>query len=475
MTRLTADVAVIGAGTAGLAAERHARRQGAKTLLIDPAFDGTTCATVGCMPSKLLIAAADAAEGVARAGAFGIEVEGRRVDGAAVMARVRRMRDGFARGVRASIAELPDGTCVRARARFAAPGDLALDNGDCVAARSVVIATGASPVVPGPYEAIADRVLTNVSVFELEDLPATLGVIGAGPLGLELAQAMHRLGVRVEVFDAGDRVAGLSGDVGRTLFEVLSRSFPIHLGCKPSPAASPDGADLSWDGGSARFERLLLAAGRRPNLDGLDLDKAGLALDEKGMPRYDPATMQCGDAPVFIAGDVDHDRPVLHEASDEGTVAGRNAAAWPDVGRHARKVALQIVFTRPEAAVIGTIPGDGDSENLSGEVDFSDQGRAQVMEKAAGLARIHARASDGRLVGAELCAPEGGHLAHLLAWVIQCGKTASEVLDLPVYHPTLEEGLKTALRQICARAGLERPWQRDDDPLPGSRGGLPEG
>ncbi|MDM8165650.1 dihydrolipoyl dehydrogenase [Roseovarius sp.] len=470
MTRHVADVAVIGAGTAGLAAERHARRQGAETRLIDPDFAGTTCATVGCMPSKLLIAAADAAHGASDADRFGIHARVE-VRGADVLGRVRRMRDDFAAGVRRSIADLPDGTCLKARARFEAPGELALDTGDTVEARAVVIATGAAPDLPGPYRAVADRVLTNRTIFELDDLPASMAVIGAGPLGLELAQAMHRLGVQVEVFDAGDSLAGLPPETSAALYAVLSDSFPIHLDCKPEPAAHPDGVDLSWHGNTARFERVLVAAGRPPSLDALELENADLDLDDHGTPIFDPDTLQCGDAPVFIAGDANHDRPLLHEASDEGTIAGCNAATWPKVSASPRKTPLAISFTRPEAATIGTIPGPDEAGHVTGTADYGDQGRAKVMGQAHGLVRLHASATDGRLTGASLCAPGGEHLAHLLAWVIQQGLTASDVLDLPFYHPTLAEGLQTALRDICRQTDRSKPWHRDDDPRPGSHGG----
>ncbi len=249
-------------------------------------------------------------------------------------------------------------------------------------------------------------------------------------------------------------------------------TLSIHLDCKPDPSASDTGAALTWDGGKTRFEKLLIAAGRPPNLSALDLKKAGLELDDHGTPVFDPGTLQCGDAPIFIAGDANHDRPLLHEASDEGTVAGRNAAAWPDVRRTSRKVPLSIAFTRPEAAVIGTIP-DG-TEYVCGEVDYGNQGRARVEGRAQGLARIYASAEDGRLTGAALCVPSGEHLAHLLAWAIQCEMTASDMLDLPFYHPVIEEGLQMALRDVCRQAGLSRPWQRNDEPLPGSDGGASE-
>ncbi len=460
------DVAVIGAGTAGIVAEKHARDRGVTTRLIDPEFAGTTCAHVGCMPSKLLIAAADAAHAVRDAERFGISATPQ-VDGAAVMRRLRKHRDRFVKGVKEGFARLPDGTCLQGHARFTGPGELELDDGTQIRARSVVVATGAKPALPGPFQAVADKVLTNRNIFEIEDLPDSVGVIGSGAVGLELAQALARLGVRVEVFDMGDRVAGLPDRVSAELHRILSQEFPIHLGQGPEAEADGDGVRLSWDGGDARFDRLLVAAGRPPQLDGLDLEKAGLELDDTGMPAVDRETLQCGDAPIFLAGDANGIRPLLHEAADEGAVAGRNAALYPDLRRAARGVSMAITFSRPSAAVIGDVPEKEDADTITGCADYANQGRARVMGQAHGICEIYAARSDGRLFGAALCLPGGEHLAHELAWAISGGLTASQMLDLPFYHPTLEEGLKPALRQICKQVSAPTPWNRADEPLPG--------
>ncbi|WP_300391415.1 dihydrolipoyl dehydrogenase [Henriciella sp.] len=469
MVDIQTDVAIIGAGTAGLAAERHARQAGARTLLIDPYFAGTTCATVGCMPSKLLIAAGNAAHTARMADGFGVRLPGPEIDGPAVMKRLQAQRDRFVDATKESIDDLPDGTCLKARAHFTGATSLALEDGRAVQAKSIVIATGASPVIPGPFKPVEDRIITNETLFERADLPKSVGVIGAGPLGLEMAQALARLGVRVEVFDMGETLGGLpKGEVETSLRDALGQEMPLRLGVKPEAQRSSDGVKLSWSGaesGEAAFDHILVAAGRAPNLKGLSLEAAGLELDEHGTPVFDPDTMQCGDAPVFIAGDADHDRPVLHEASAEGTIAGTNAAGFPHVQPMRRKVPLQIMFTDPNMATVGTTEGE---EIVCGRADYSDQGRAKAMRVNRGQCEIFADARDGRLTGARLVGPEIEHIAHLLAWSVQDRVTASVLLDRPFYHPTLEEGLKSALQQICAAVSAPKSPERDDGFLPGA-------
>lgn len=467
---LTCDVAVIGAGTAGLVAEKHARRAGAKTLLIDPAFAGTTCATVGCMPSKLLIAAAGAAHAVRDAARFGISADPS-IDGAAVLRRVRRHRDHFVQGVRDGMAKLPDGTCVKGCARFVTPGVLDIGDGSRIEARAVVLATGAAPALPPPFEAVRDKVLTNETLFDLDDLPRSVGVIGAGAVGLELAQALARLGVEVALFDQGDRLAGLPPRVSEELCRVVSQEFSLHLGQSPEATAVTGGVRLDWEGGSRQFDRLLVAAGRPPNLKALDLDKAGLDLDDKGMPQVNPATLQCGDRAIFMAGDANGIRPLLHEAADEGAVAGTNAARYPDLRKGARKTALAITFCRPEAAVIGDIPSPDDDRFVSACADYADQGRAKVIGKAHGVCVFHAARDSGKLTGAALCLPAGEHLAHLIALAIGRDCSPHDLLEMPYYHPTLEEGLKRALQDLCDGLSDTRPWNRSDESLPGERCG----
>jgi dihydrolipoamide dehydrogenase len=449
------DVAIIGAGTAGLSAERVARGAGASTVLIDEHFQGTTCATVGCMPSKLLIAAAAAAHAVRRASTFGVFAT-HRIDAAAVMARLRQQRDSFAAVTREQIAQLPRGVALRGKAKFVGTTTLELSGAERVQARAVVIATGSHPAIPESFAAIRNCILTNENLFELAELPESLAVVGAGPLGLELAQAMARLGVAVSLFDEKAAPGGVEdAALAACMREAFATELDLHLGVRIQVAAAGDRASIRWEGdssGARIFDRVLVAAGRPPNLAGLNLAAAGLALDERGIPVFDCETLQCGDSPVFIAGDANADRPVLHEAQVEGSTAGFNAARFPGETQRRRSVPFSIMFTDPPLALIGQHSGRG---LVCGETDYRDQGRAKVEARARGLLEIYATEQGGVLKGAALFCPGADHLGHLLCWAINAGATAAALLEQPFYHPTLEEGLKPALRQICERAKVQ--------------------
>jgi dihydrolipoamide dehydrogenase len=473
MAQLHCDVAVIGAGTAGLAAERTARRAGATTLLIDTGFSGTTCARIGCMPSKLLIAAADAAHAVREASGFGLDASLNRIDGKAVMARLRRERDAFVAGVRENYAGLPGGVRIDAKAKFTGPKSIALDDGRRIEAKAIVMAVGAKPVIPAAFEAVMEYVLTNETIFEVPSLPSSIAVVGAGPLGLELAQALARLGVDVMVFDEGSRIAGLDDqDLTGVLLPLLEKDMPILLDVKiDASKAVAGGVCVRWSGsvgGERTFERLLVATGRAPRLDDLDMEASQLVLDKRGTPEFDRKTMQCGSSAIFIAGDADHERAVLHDAASEGSIAGRNAACFPHMEGAHRAPPFSIMFTDPPLAVLGEIGSVDDPAIVRGCTSYADQGRAKIMRRNAGAAHIYADAEDGRIIGAALACPGAEHLAHLLVWAVERRQTATDLLALPIYHPTYEEGLKPALRAICSAVHASTAADRDDGFLPGA-------
>ncbi|HEY5070642.1 MAG TPA: dihydrolipoyl dehydrogenase [Caulobacteraceae bacterium] len=459
MKQISCDVAVIGAGSAGLAAHRAATEAGAKSLLIEAGPGGTTCARVGCMPSKLLLAAARAVRDMREAGRFGIgsgpEV---RVDGHAVMARVQRERDHFVAGVRKDVAAIAARHKLTGHARFDGPTSLTVDDHSKVQARAIVIAAGARPIVPGSLaQACGDRVFTHETIFELPTLPTSLAVIGAGPLGIELAIAFARLGVRTAVFDDGETIGGIADPVVQAAARTgLGCEVALHLGVEVEARRIGAGdVRVSWRRKAARascatFQYVLSAAGQPPALDGLDLRMAGLSLDAHGIPAFDLSTLRCGESAVFIAGDADNARPVLHEAAAQGELAGSNAALYPKIRKHPPGVKLAVVFTDPDMATVGE-GFDPDQQRQWAIGCSGDNGRARVDGRDPGILRAYVRRKDSVIIGGEMFGPQVEHLAQMLAWMAQLELTVEAALALPFYHPTVEESLRSCLRDAKSR------------------------
>ncbi|MEO8410861.1 MAG: dihydrolipoyl dehydrogenase [Propionivibrio sp.] len=459
MKSFEVDVAVIGAGTAGMGAYRAARKHTDSVLLIEGEVYGTTCARVGCMPSKLLIAAAEAAHHARHADPFGVRVADVSIDGAAVMDRVQRERDRFVGFVEDSFEAFPPNTRLCASVRFDDPTTLVGESGERVLARRIVIASGASPSIPPLLKSTTSRLLTNESLFELPGLPRSLAVFGPGPVGLEMGQAMSRLGVVVKVFGIGGSIAGIGDEQLRACAdEVFNAEFYLDPAAEvKSVEETATGVDIhfkhrdeSWK--TENFDYVLAATGRTPNVAQLALENSGLTLDERGVPHFDRYTMQCGDSPIFIAGDASDDIPLLHEAADQGRIAGDNAGRYPGIRAGLRRTPLAIVFTEPQIVSTGLtlarLQDDYRGRHASGRTSFVDQGRSRVMLRNQGGLVVYGEHGTGIFLGAEMFGPAAEHLGHLLAWALQQRLTVGEMLEMPLYHPVIEEGLRSALRDL---------------------------
>lgn len=459
MEKREVDVAIIGAGTAGMVAYQQVRKVTDKVVLIEGDQYGTTCARVGCMPSKLLIAAADNAYQMAQGELFGVSAGNITVDGKRVMERVRSERDRFVGSVIRSIERFPEQHRIKGHARFAGPNRLIIGNETEIHAQRIIIATGSRPNIPGFLKEAKDRLVVNDDIFEWRDLPESVVVFGPGVIGLELGQALSRLGVRVRMFGVGGAVGPIRDDSIRDYaLRRFNEEFPLDPDGDVKRVERVDGgvAITFVDGDSGEktetFEYLLAATGRRPNVDGLDVQNADIELDDKGMPVFDPFTLRCGQSHIFIAGDANNALPLLHEAADEGRISGRNAAAYPDVRIGLRRAPLAVVFTDPQIATVGLTIDEVDKRCAGcfavGEVSFEDQGRSRVIGKNSGLLRVYGEHGSGLFMGAEMFGPAAEHIAHLLAWSVQLRLTVSEMLEMPFYHPVIEEGLRTALKDL---------------------------
>ena len=444
------DVIILGAGSAGLAALREVRKRTDHWRIVNDGPWGTTCARVGCMPSKMLIEAANAYHARRALHTFGIEgADALRVDLPAVLRRVRALRDDFVAGTLAATDAGERAISGHARLLDAQRVEV---NGQVHTARRIIIATGSRPIVPEDWLAFGNRILTTDTLFEQPTLGPRVAVIGLGPLGVEIAQALARLGVEVIAFATGNTVAGLSDPaINDALLARLKDEFIVNVGDKAELREVAGGIQVTNGSATVVVDQVVAAMGRRPNLEHLGLDTLGVALDDKGRPPIDPCTLQVGDLPVFIAGDADGDRPLLHEAADEGHIAGLNALA-PTPRGFARRTPLAITFSQPHAAVVGQRHADlPEGQWVRGTVDFARQGRARVAQCNHGRLNVYAEHGSGRLLGAELCAPAGEHMAHLLALAVEQRLTVHDLLRMPFYHPVLEEGLRTALRDAASR------------------------
>ncbi len=462
MSERKVDVAILGAGSAGLYAYPQVAHSGKSFVLIDGGELGTTCARIGCMPSKALIQVAeDFHRPASVAKRFGISgTEHLRIDIPHVLEYVRDTRDHFVDQVLTNtVDEMPPEQVIESNARFIEPTLLETEEGERIRADAVVIATGSRPIVPEAWQAFRDRIITTDDLFEQEDLPGSIAVIGLGVIGLEIGQALRNLGLDVVGIDQLETIGGITDpDVAKSAIHAIGQEFPLWLGHPAEVEPMADGRLRVTAGEhSIEVDKVFASLGRRPNVDGLGLEELGIELDERGVPRHNPHTMQIGDLPLFIAGDASTNRPVLHEAGDEGRIAGYNAAAG-QVTEFERRIPLHITFSDPNIVRVGSAFNELDPQTTAiGEMRVAPVGRALIMGKKHGLIRVYGDKHTGRLLGCEMCAARGENLAHLVLLAIQNGMTVGELLQMPFYHPTMEEALQAALRGLYRQVETKNP------------------
>ena len=456
------DVAVIGAGSAGLPAFRAAHMHTENVVLVEGGIYGTTCARVGCMPSKLLIAAAEAAHSIENASKFGVYSSKPIINGQDVMRRVRSERDRFVGFVLESVEKIDPKHNYRGHARFLDDHTIQLED-KIIEAKSVVIATGSSPKLMPMFDGLGERLVVNDDIFDWETLPESVAVFGPGVIGLELGQALHRLGVRIRIFGLSGSLKPLS-DMGIKSYaeNLFKEEFTLDTKAKILGLELENGqVKISFvdpNNGEEKeelFDFLLAATGRSPNVNDLGLENTKLELDSLGVPLYNSATMQCGNSSIFIAGDVNNDFPLLHEAADEGQIAGDNAGRFPDIKAGLRRSPVTVVFCDPQIAIVGDSWSEleGNENVVTGKVSFEGQGRSRIILKNKGLMHIYADRNSGLFLGSEFIGPHAEHLAHLMSWAHQQKMTIQQMLEMPFYHPVIEEGLRTALRDAKSKLG----------------------
>ncbi len=464
------EVAIIGAGSAGLYCMSQVKRFTDNYVLIDGGELGTTCARVGCMPSKALI---QIAEDFHRRTIFDREgIEGKEhlsINEEDALEHVQDLRDTFVdQTLSHSIDLLPADKLIESHVHFIDSNTLETADGEQIKAQRIIIATGSRPIIPSAWQEFADNILTTDEVFELETLPKSLAVIGLGVIGLEIGQSLHRLGVTVTGIDQQNIICGLDDSaVNKTAIEVISREFPLWLG-EAAEISQLENGNLQVSAGdkSVEVEKIFASMGRTPNIDKLNLQATGLELSTNGIPVFNPHTMQLGNSSIYIAGDCNGAKPILHEAGFEGRVAGYNIMQDQPV-EFKLKTPLAITFCEPNIVTVGAKLSELDETTTAiGEIKMAPVGRALIMGKNRGLIRLYADKKTGALLGASMACVKGENLGHLLCWCIEMNMTVQQILRMPFYHPVIEEALQAALYNLKSQLDIEDPhWPLEIQPL----------
>lgn len=440
------DVAILGAGTAGLSARSEVAKHTDNYVVVDPGPLGKTCARVGCMPSKTLLHLAHTAYQISAASAISPDAE-------SIMSQVRSLRDQFVSSVMRGMQTWQNTHLIKKTARFLNENTLHLGDQQ-IEADNIIVATGSTPSLPQAWRKYSKHIVDTDTFFELSELPQNIAVVGLGPVGLEIGQALSWLGVNVTGIDPSDSIGGLTDpQLQQFAREHFSKIMQISHNSAEIHDTKEDKFAIKLGEKVIRPDKVLAAMGRHPNISQLGFETIAANLDDNGLPNFDQSTLQVSNKRIFLAGDVNAMRPLLHEAADDGHIAGYNACQqMPSCFN--RRTPLAITFTSPGIALVGDdfqALTKNNSDFVIGESSFESQGRAIIMDKAAGKIHIYVDRKNGSLLGAELIAPEAEHLAHLLAWSISMDMKVNDLLKMPFYHPALEEGLRQAIRNAAKK------------------------
>jgi len=447
------DICVIGAGAAGLSVAAASAQLGARTVLVERGAMGGDCLNVGCVPSKALLAAAKMAQHWRKAQRFGIRYAPPEVDFPAVMAHVRGVIAGIAPHDSAARFRALGVDVVAGTARFLDPGtvEVAARNGDGpvrrVTARRFVIAAGSRPAVP-PIPGLADvPFLTNENLFDLDELPSHLLILGGGAIGMEMAQAFRRLGAEVTVLEAGRALGREDPELAATVTSVLRREgVRLREHCAVERVDADAGAihvRIQGEAGPLVGSHLLVAAGRRPNVEGLGLAAAGIEAGPHGI--LVDRRLRTANRRVFAIGDIAGGPQFTHTAGYHAGIAVRNALFR--LSARARHDHIpRVAYTDPELAWIGC--GEAEARDRAGTIrilrwPYAENDRARTEREVQGAVKVIVDRK-GRLLGAGIVGAHAGEVIQPWVLALQQGLRIGAMAGAILPYPTLGEVGKRA-------------------------------
>ncbi|WP_419225075.1 dihydrolipoyl dehydrogenase [Acinetobacter sp. A2] len=448
------DLIIIGAGTAGISAYKEAIKHTKNLLIINHGPWDTTCARVGCMPSKVLISSANRMHDIQHAQEVALTINAK-IDTSQIMSHVRQLRYRFTAATQKDVDHWEASHKISGFATFVDAHTIQV-NGQRYQAKSFIIAVGSTPTYDQSWkQALGELLITSDQIFELETLPQTLAVIGSGVIAIELAQAMQRLGVHTTIFARSRKVGSLSSpELQKIAQDTLNKELNIKFETLPTQLKkTAQGVQIEYqENGQTQnltADYVLVATGRRSYLDQLQLENIDQSFNNSKHLPIDAYTKQLGQHAIFVVGDAHTNTPIQHEAAHEGREAVHNCLNYPNLINLKTLTPIGIVFSSPEMATVGQSYKQLKDQNIAfttGFVSYEKQGRALVLGKNKGGIEVYIDSSNHKLLGAELFVGAAEHMAHLLAWMIDEELSLEDILDKPFYHPTLEEGLRTAFK-----------------------------
>ena len=447
------NLVVLGGGTAGLITAAGAAGLGAKVALVEREHLGGDCLNVGCVPSKALLRAARAAADVRDAGRYGVEVPpGTRVNFPAVMERMRRLRSEISRHDSAQRYRDELGIDVfLGEGRFVDSDSVAV-NGKTLRFRRAVIATG-TRAMPLPIPGLAEAsYLTNETVFSLTELPARLAIIGAGPIGCELAQAFARFGAQVTLLEVMPQVLIREDkDAAALIRAALMRDgVSLVLGCQIT-GLERDGRDtvlrVEKDGQQEEVlvDAVLLGVGRAPNVEGLNLEAVGVEFDAKQGVKVDDR-LQTTNPRIYAAGDICSPYQFTHMADALARIVIQNTLF---VGR-AKASALTVpwcTYTDPEIAHVGLSAHEAEKQGIAIQTFHQEMGRvdrAMLEGDTDGFVKIHTKAGTDTILGATIVTRHAGEMISELTLAMVGGLGLGTLARTIHTYPTRAEAIKRA-------------------------------
>ncbi|MBI3312554.1 MAG: mercuric reductase [Candidatus Omnitrophica bacterium] len=448
------NLVVIGSGTAGLTAAGGCAALGGRAALIERHLTGGDCLVTGCVPSKAIIRSARAAATLRSAQKHGIRVpDGVKIDGAAVMERMRRLRAKIS--PHDSVQRLKEmGVDVYfGEARFISPTIVEAADKRLEFSRAV-IATGGRPVAP-PIPGLKEAgFLTNENLFELTEIPKHFAMIGAGPIGCEMAQTFQRLGSQVTLIDVADHVLIREDpDAAEIIQRALQREgVQLVLGAKVTRVVRRGNETVvavEQRSGSTEIacDALLVGVGRAPNIEGLNLEVAGVKADKQGIAVND--FLQTSNSRIYAAGDVASPYKFTHVANAQGRLAMINTLFWP-IQRTSRLVIPWCTYTDPEIAHVGLYEAQAKEQGHEIQtlmLSLEENDRAVVDGEDEGFIRVHLKRGTDRILGATVVAAHAGDLLTTLTQAMTQGKGLSSLAQAIYPYPTQSE----IIRQIAGQ------------------------